>query len=275
MPLANLAEVLGNANAEGYAVAGFVVLGWEDARAYVAAAESLGCPVILQAGPGSRAHTPIEILATMFRSLAEQADVPVVTHLDHAYEASECFHGIDLGFTSVMFDGSRKPIEQNIKETAKIVAYARSGNVSVEGEVGFVGYAEGEPSAMTSPEEVGRFAMESGADAVAVSIGNVHLQKSAEARIDFQRLRLIEEQVDIPLVLHGGSGIAADVRRKLATSTQVAKFNVGTEVRMAFGAALRKLLAQQPDEFDRIAILKYAERRVSQAAQSVLKNIFF
>ncbi|MEM1164301.1 MAG: class II fructose-bisphosphate aldolase, partial [Pseudomonadota bacterium] len=143
MTLATLADVLGPARREGYAVAGLVCLGWEDARAYATAAQEQGVPVILQAGPSCRAHTPLPVLGAMFRSLAADVDVPVVAHLDHGYTLEECRAARDAGFTSIMFDGSRKPRAQNIEETAEIAALAHEAGASCEGEIGFVGYAEG------------------------------------------------------------------------------------------------------------------------------------
>ncbi|SNZ21375.1 class II fructose-bisphosphate aldolase [Cohaesibacter gelatinilyticus] len=273
MPLATLKDVLAPAKEQGYAVAGFVVLGWEDARAYVRAAEATNSPVILQAGPGCRAHTPLEVLAPMFRHLAETASVDVVAHLDHGYEAADCFKAVDLGFSSVMFDGSKLAIEENIEITRSIADYAHKHGVSVEGEVGYVGYAEGANSAGTKVGEAALFARQSGADAMAISIGNVHLQQEQAAEIDFDLLRKIEADCDIPLVLHGGSGIPSAVRQKLAQSSHVSKFNIGTEVRMAFGKSLRDVLSDNPDMFDRISILKPTEEAVFEAAKQVIKPL--
>ena len=118
MTLATLSDVLRPALKSGHAVAGLVTLGWEDMRAYVAAAEAEGAPVILQAGPSCRKHTPLPVLGKMFRHLAETASVPVVAHLDHGYTMDECREALDSGFTSLMFDGSRLPLQQNIDETA-------------------------------------------------------------------------------------------------------------------------------------------------------------
>ena len=153
MTLATLAEVLQPALKNGYAVGGLVTLGWEDMRAYVAAAEAENVPVILQAGPGCREHTPLPILGKMFRYLAESASVPVVAHLDHGYTFDECKEALDSGFTSLMFDGSRKPLNQNIDETAAIAEMAHAAGISCEGEIGFVGYSGGEGSNGTDPEE--------------------------------------------------------------------------------------------------------------------------
>lgn len=273
MTSASLADVLGPAMDDHRAVAGLVVLGWEDARAYVEAAEETGIPIILQAGPGCRAHTPVPVLGKMFRYLAEQASVPVVCHIDHGYSAEECQEGIDNGFTSVMFDGSKLAISENIDITARIVEMAHAAGVSVEGEVGFVGYAEGAVSANTLPEEAARFNDESGADAMAISIGNVHLKTEKSTGIDFGALTAIEDVTTVPLVLHGGSGIPVDVRKHLATESRVSKFNIGTELRMAFGNALRQSLAVNPDRFDRIALLSPTIDAVKKATIEVITDL--
>ncbi|OUS08203.1 fructose-bisphosphate aldolase [Rhodobacterales bacterium 52_120_T64] len=271
MTLATLEEVLQPALKHGYAVGGLVCLGWEDMRAYVAAAEAENAPVILQAGPGCRAHTPLPVLGAMFRNLAENASVPVVAHLDHGYTFDECREAIDSGFSSVMFDGSRKSISENIDMTAQIVEIAKAAGVSVEGEIGFVGYSEGESSAGTLPEEAARFAAESGVDAMAVSIGNVHLQQEKAAELDIVALRAIEAVTSVPLVIHGGSGVPVETRSFLAKESKVCKFNIGTELRMAFGLALRTAVNQDPNRFDRVTILKETENPVQLAAQQVIR----
>ena len=121
MTVATLAEVLTPAMAGGYAVPGLVCLGWEDMRAFVAAAEAERAPVILQAGPGCRTHTPLPILGRMLRHLAEAASVPVVVHLDHGASAEECRVALEEGFSSVMYDGSRLKLEENIARTAEVL----------------------------------------------------------------------------------------------------------------------------------------------------------
>lgn len=272
MSVANLKDVLQPAMVEGYAIGGLVVLGWEDARAYVEAAEETGLPIILQAGPGCREHTSLPILGKMFRHLAEQAGVPIVCHLDHGYKVEDCMEAIESGFTSVMYDGSKLPISQNIDITAGLVEKAKAANVSVEGEVGFVGYAEGAASANTSPEEAARFDKESGADALAISIGNVHLQTEKSAGIDFKALQAIEAVTSLPLVIHGGSGVPVDIRQKLAKESRVSKFNIGTELRMAFGAALRKSLADNPASFDRVTLLSPTIAPVREATANVIRG---
>ena len=271
MTRATLAEVLGPALRDGYAVAGLVTLGWEDMRAYVAAAEAEAVPVILQAGPSCRAHTPLPVLGAMFRHLAEAASVPVVAHLDHGYSDAECREAIASGFTSVMFDGSRLPLEENIAQTAAIAAMAHGAGVSCEGEIGFVGYAGGEDSAGTDPAEAARFARETGVDAMAVSVGNTHLQQGREGGLDEARIRAIEALCDVPLVIHGGSGVPLAQRRSLARGSRICKFNIGTELRMVFGRELRAVVARDPDRFDRVAILSELHDPLVAATRDVLR----
>ena len=273
MTVATLADVLTPAMAGGYAVPGLVCLGWEDMRAFVAAAEAERAPVILQAGPGCRAHTPLPILARMLRHLAEAASVPVVVHLDHGASPEECRVALEEGFSSVMYDGSRLPLEENIARTAEVAAMARRAGAGSEGEVGLVGYAGGIASSGTDPAEAARFARETGVDAMAVSVGNLHLQEAAGRGLDLARLRAIEAVTTVPLVIHGGSGVPPAERAALAAGSHVCKFNIGTELRMEFGRALRQALAEDPARFDRIAILSATEGPLSAAARAVIRGM--
>ena len=273
MSLVTLRDVLQPALQQGYAVGGLVCLGWEDMRAYVAAAEAENCPVILQAGPGCRAHTPLPVLGKMFRHVAEAASVPVVAHLDHGYTYDECSEALDSGFTSLMFDGSRKPLVENIAETRRIVELAQQAGISCEGEIGFVGYSGGEASAGTDPDEAARFAAETGVDALAISVGNVHLQRDKEGGLDETRIAAIAAKTPVPLVIHGGSGVPVAQRRALASGSNICKFNIGTELRMAFGQALRQAVNADPGRFDRVTILKETHEPVMAAARLVLRTL--
>lgn len=273
MTLVTLAQVLQPALQQGYAVPGLVCLGWEDMRAYVAAAEAERSPVILQAGPGARAHMPLAILGRMFRHLAEAASVPVVAHLDHGYTLDDCRAALDAGFSSVMVDGSSLALQQNIDLTAAVAELAHAAGVSCEGEIGFVGYAGGAASKGTDPEEAARFAQATGIDAMAISVGNLHLQPTPGAGLDLAQLRAIEAVTTVPLVIHGGSGISTSERATLAATSRIAKINIGTELRMAFGRALRGSLAQDMAQFDRIAILKSTEAPVTEATRAVIRSL--
>lgn len=273
MTLATLKQVLQPALHGGYAVPGLVCLGWEDMRAFVAAAEAERAPVILQAGPSCREHTPFPILGSMFRYLAENASVPVVAHLDHGYTMDECKAALDAGFTSLMFDGSRKPLAENIAQTRAVVELAHAAGISAEGEIGFVGYSGGEDSAGTDPQDAAIFARETGVDAMAISVGNVHLQQDREGGLDEPRIRAIEALTDVPLVIHGGSGVPVAQRLALATGSSVCKFNIGTELRMAFGAALRAAVNADSTRFDRVQILRETHDPVFDAARAVFRGM--
>ncbi len=273
MTIVTLSDVLTPALSGGYAVAGVVTLGWEDMRAFVAAAEAENCPLILQAGPGCRAHTPLPILGKMFRHLAESASVPVVAHLDHGYTFEDCQEALDSGFTSLMFDGSRKPLAQNIDETAKVAELAHGAGISCEGEIGFVGYADGEQSNGTDPDEAANFATATNVDALAISVGNVHLQTDQSGGLDEDRIKAIQAVTNVPLVIHGGSGVPATQRQKLARTTNICKYNIGTELRMAFGAALHGVIEADPDSFDRVEILKQTHDPMVAATRRVLSNL--
>ncbi|MGA9408877.1 MAG: class II fructose-bisphosphate aldolase [Roseobacter sp.] len=273
MTLATLSDVLHPALNNGYAVAGLVTLGWEDMRAYTRAAEAEGLPVILQAGPSCRKHTPLPVLGAMFRALADSVSVPVVAHLDHGYTFQECQEALESGFTSLMFDGSSLPLAENIEKTARIAEMAHAAGISCEGEIGFVGYSDGAKSEGTDPTEAATFAAQSGVDAMAISVGNVHLQQNKEGGLDEERIRAIEAVTDVPLVIHGGSGVPVAQRALLARTSAICKFNIGTELRMAFGAALRDAVASDPDRFDRVQILSDIEAPLENAARQVLRNL--
>ena len=271
--LVNLRDTLQKALKNNYAVAGLVTLGWEDMMAYVEAAEQENCPVILQAGPSCRQHTPLPILGKMFNYLAENASVPVVAHLDHGYTHEECKIAVDSGFSSIMFDGSKRTLNENIDETSKICELAHAAGVSCEGEIGFVGYSGGESSSGTDPEEASKFAVDTKIDAMAISVGNVHLQENKEGGLDLARIRAIEEVTDVPLVIHGGSGVPVSQRTFLSQNSKICKFNVGTELRSSFGKALREAINTDPDRFDRIQILKDTHQPLVEKTRSVLRAL--
>jgi fructose-bisphosphate aldolase class II len=275
MTRATLAQVLQPALRDGYAVAGFVCLGWEDARAFTMAAEAEGKPVILQAGPGCRAHTPLPVLGAMFRHLADSVTVPVVLHLDHGRSLDEARAAIAEGFTSVMFDGSALPLDENIRQTAQVAALAHAHGISCEGEIGFVGYAGGAASALTDPDDAARFARETGVDAMAIAVGNVHLQQDHAGGIDEAALAAIARATDdtVPLVIHGGSGVPPDQRSRLARTTSICKFNIGTELRQTFGTALRQTLEANPQEFDRLKLLAATEAPMTDRARAILRSL--
>ena len=273
MTAVKLSTLLKKANKNNYALAGLVVLGWEDALAYTQAADETGIPIILQAGPSCRAHTPVPILGKMFRYLAEQTKTPICCHIDHGYTLKECKEGMDSGFTSVMFDGSKHPLRMNINTTSKIAKLAQSYNVSLEGEVGIVGYHNGIVSEGTNLLEAKKFGNESGVDAMAISVGNTHLQTSKIAKIDIDKIKEIQTVTKIPLVLHGSSGISYSMRKKIAKTTNVAKFNIGTELRMVAGNSLRENFKNNEKIFDKLKLIKPTIANIKKKTKKIIKNI--
>ena len=273
MTAIKLSTLLKKANKNNYSVAGLVVLGWEDALAFTQAADETGIPIILQAGPSCRAHIPVPILGKMFRYLAEQTKTPICCHIDHGYSLNECKEGMDSGFTSVMYDGSKLSLKANITNTSKIAKLAKSYNVSLEGEVGIVGYHNGKISKGTNLIEAKKFAIESGVDAMAISVGNTHLQTSKIANIDFNKIKEIQSVTKIPLVLHGSSGISYQMRKKIACNTNVAKFNIGTELRMIAGNSLRESFNKNKFFFDRLQLIKPTIIKIKNQTKKVIKNI--
>ena len=273
MTIATLSEVLEPAKKNNYAVAGLVVLGWEDARCYAEAADELGLPVILQAGPGCRKNTPIPILGKMFRYLAEQSSSPIVCHIDHGYSLEECQMGIDNGFTSIMYDGSKLELNENIDKTATIVELGHKAGISVEGEIGFVGYSQGKESLKTNPNEAKKFADETRCDAMAISVGNTHLQLDKNTNVDIQDIVAVQNLTDTALVLHGGSGIDLLLRAKIARETNVCKFNIGTELRKKFGDTLREELPKHPELYDRIQLINLTMDNLKKSTKSIIENI--
>jgi len=271
--LVNLATILSPAVDSDYGVACFNVFGWEDARAVVDAATQLGAPVILAANLDFRAFMPTGVIAAMLRALAQCAPVPVCVHLDHTYEVDEVLRGVDLGFTSVMFDGSQLPLEQNVAATARVVQYAHAAGCSVEAEIGSVPYAQGRAHIRSEPTAVAdavRLAGATGLDAMAVSVGNVHRLTAPGAVIDFALLEQISGSVAVPLVIHGSSGIRdADIER--LARTRVAKFNIGTVLRQAFGRGLRETLARHAGRFDRLEIMADVMPVIGGEAQRMIR----
>ena len=271
MTLSTLTDVLRVAREEKVFVVGFVVQGWEDAKAFVEAASETNSNIILQAGPAFRNNMHLEAIARMFETLAKETNVKVVAHLDHGNDFETCKRALDVGFTSVMFDGSRLPFQDNLNKTAKVCDIAKKYEASVEAELGFVGYENIELNKFTCPEEVGIMTGQLPIDALAISIGNTHLQSRHLAEIDYKLLAEIRAVSSIPLVIHGGSGVSPDDRIKMAREFGVLKFNIGTEFRQLFGQSLRDFFAEDKVSFDRFEIMKSVQKNIKNRAISLLQ----
>ena len=271
--LVNLKELLQQANKEKRAIPCFNCFGFEDAIASVQSAESLNLPVILAVNKDMLEYMPLKAIFSILLSVTETSTIPVVLHLDHTYDLDFIYKGIDLGFTSVMFDGSQLPIEKNIEQTQKAVDYAKKFHVSVEAEVGSVSYSEGRDyikHSYTQVSEVVKIIDETDIDALAISIGNIHRKTEGFVSINYDLLKQIETQINIPLVIHGSSGICPKDLKKLK-KTKVAKFNIGTSLRKVFGETLRNSFMKYPDKFDRLFFMEKTIQPLKEEAIYWLK----
>lgn len=266
--LVHLKTLVDEAVNQPYAVPAFNVFGYEDTQAVIQAAEQLGAPVILAVNVVALKHMPLNYLAPILLQAAMEASVPVCVHLDHGQSYDSIKIAIDHGFTSVMFDGSQLAMKDNIRQTAAIVRLARTYGVSVEAEIGSVGYSD--PSIpmkheFSNPDDVQLFVNETGIDAVAVSVGTLHRMEVQGAQIQFDLLHEIQKKVNIPLVIHGCTGVPDNELPRLVTY-RVGKVNIGTALRMAFGHSLRQEIIDNPDMFDRIQLFQKPMEAVKATA---------
>lgn len=253
---ATLPALLRAAREGGYALGAFNVYNLEGARAVVAAAEAARSPALLQLLPGAIRHGGPSLVALCLAA-AREAAVPMAVHLDHSASPDEVRSALDAGIPSIMADGSERPYAENVDFTRDMAALAHGRGAAVEAELGrLTGTEDGMAVAdveakMTDPAQAADFVARTGIDALAVCVGNAHGRYRGEPRLDFDRLAAIRKAVQVPLVLHGASGLpAAAVGR--AIELGVCKFNVNTEVREAYVGALRErsVAVPSPDLLD-------------------------
>lgn len=252
MALVNTKEMLLDAQRNHYALGAFNVENMEMMQAVIAAAEAERLPVILQTTPSTLKYASTAVYAAMAEALAAKATVPVAMHLDHGSSFELCRQGALDGYTSLMIDGSKLPLEENIALAKQVVelAAAQPYAPSVEAELGRLGgkeddleVKEGE-DLCTDPEEAVRFVAESGIDSLAVAIGTAHGFYKGTPKLEFERLAQLRDAVSVPLVLHGSSGVPdEDVRR--AITLGVCKVNFATELRVAYTEAVRASLTDE------------------------------
>lgn len=272
--LYTMKEIIKMTDSEQRGVAAFNVFGYEDAKAVTDAAEKLGRPVILMVNKPAAAHMGLAVIGGILLQLAKNAQVPVGVHLDHATEFKVINEAIELGFTSVMLDASQFPFDENVRRSKEVVSLAHSHGVSVEAEIGAVGYsgAIGYKARYTEPSEAGEFVVETKVDAVAVAVGTVHRMQQQGASIQFERLKSIYERTGTPLVIHGSSGIRDEELKELA-ACGVRKVNFGTVLRMAFGQEMRRQIETDKNIFDRIELFKSCMEKVEEKAAEKIRLI--
>lgn len=233
--LVTLNDVLKDAKAKKYGVGLFNTVNLEMAKGVLAAAEELHAPVVIGSAEVLLNCSTLKELAGMLRPMAERATVPVVLHLDHGLTEDCVNEALDLGFTSIMYDCSTKPYEENIRALKAMTDKAHKMGVSVEGELGHVGANANaaDHSVYTEPEEAKEFSEATGVDALAVAIGTAHGIYKEKPKLDIERLKSIASIVDVPLVLHGGSGLTDEDFRNVIDGG-IAKVNIFTDINVAF-----------------------------------------
>ena len=240
--LVNLNEVLKKAQKGKYAVGLFNTTDTDMLQAVIEAAEESNSPVILGTAEVLLPYGELKLIAPSVIAAAKRAKVPVVVHYDHGLTFDRCIEALKLGFSSIMFDGSAKPYEQNIAETREMVKIAHAFGATVEGEIGHVGEAEKEDNLLTdmytTPEEAKAYLEATGVDALAVAIGSAHGVYKKKPMLNIERLKEISSAVKVPLVLHGGSGLSDD-DFKNTIRNGIAKVNIFTDLCLAGERAMK------------------------------------
>jgi tagatose 1,6-diphosphate aldolase GatY/KbaY len=240
-------ELLLQAQQHAYAVGAFNVYNLEGVRAVVEAAESLQSPAMLQLHPNVLGYGKSPLVALCLEA-ARATTVPISVHLDHSSAADDIHMALEAGMTSVLADGSHLPYAENLAFTRQMTQFAHSKQAAVEAEIGKISGTEDgmtvseKEAKMTDPDQAAEFVKETQVDALAVTIGNVHGKYRSEPRLDFARLEKIRNRVDVPLVLHGASGLPEEMIKR-SIELGVCKFNVNTEVRLAYLDVLRTSLS--------------------------------
>lgn len=229
--LVNMRDLLEDAEKGNYAVGSFSVANMEMVLGVLKAAEELNAPVILQIAEVRLKQSPLEIIGPLMVAAAENASTPVAVHFDHGKTIEKITEALDIGFTSVMFDGSHLPLEENIEMTKKVISTAEEYDAAVEAEIGCVGGSEdgSEDIAIncTQPDDAVRFEKETGVDALAIAIGNAHGNYKSTPKLRFDILKQVDDMTDTPLVLHGGTGISPEDFVK-CSKTGIKKINIAT-----------------------------------------------
>ncbi|MFD4370340.1 ketose-bisphosphate aldolase [Streptomyces sp. NPDC058486] len=272
MPLTPTHEIVRRARAGGAGVGAFNVLQLEHAQAIVAGAERADRPVVLQISENTvRYHGGLEPVALACLALARAAKTPAAVHLDHA-ESPELVHeAVELGLGSVMFDAARLPYEENVAATREVVEHCYRHGVWVEGELGEVGGKGGahDPGVRTDPDEARAFVAATGVDALAVAVGSVHQMVTRDAVLDLGLIARLRASVDVPLVLHGSSGVPDPLLTR-AVAAGMTKVNVSTHLNKVFTRAVRDHLAAHPADVDPRRYLTPARAAVAEQVTHLL-----
>ncbi|RZB18819.1 ketose-bisphosphate aldolase [Streptomyces sp. F001] len=281
MPLVTTGALVTRAAAARAAVAAFNIITLEHLEAVVAGAESVGAPVVLQVSENAVRfrHGRLLPLARAAVAAAERAAVPVALHLDHVQSDALLRQAPDAGFSSVMYDASRLPYQENLAATRAAADWAHAQGLWIEAELGEVGGKDGRPpldahapGARTDPAEARAFVTDSGVDALAVAIGSTHAMTTRTATLDHALLKRLSGTLDVPLVLHGSSGVPDD-ELTAAVAGGITKVNVGTALNIAMTGAIREFLTAHPQAVDSRSYLSVGREAMARAVARIITTL--
>lgn len=261
------------ADKQSYAVGAFNVILLEHAESIINAAESSGLSTILQISENAiKYHGSLKPIVIATVELASKSSIPVSVHLDHIEDVNLIKEGLDLGVDSVMFDGSKLDFQENIETSLKMSELAHSYNASIEVELGEIGGKDGvhAPGVRTNPAEAKKFVEETGVDLLAVAVGSSHAMTTREAKLDFELIASIHKAVDVPLVLHGSSGVNdEDLQR--AVRAGMRKINISTHLNQLFTQAIARYMSENPKTVDPRKYIGYARDLMSDEVARLLR----
>lgn len=272
--LVNSKLILKKAQKGGYAIGQFNTSNLEITQAIIKAAEKMKAPVFVATSEKAIDYAGLDELAGLIKSMAQKVKVPIILHLDHGTSLDIVKKCIQVGYTSVMLDASKRSFNENIRLTKKVVQLAKAKNVSIESELGALAgkedYIKSLKSIMTDPNQAVEFVKKTGIDSLAVSIGNIHGIPLPYEKLDFIRLKAIQHKVKIPLVLHGASS-TAPAKIKKAIKFGICKINIDTDLRLAFAHSLRKTLAKDKNLFDPRTILASSREAIKKVVKAKIR----
>ncbi|PKM50001.1 MAG: tagatose-bisphosphate aldolase [Firmicutes bacterium HGW-Firmicutes-7] len=275
MPLVNSLELIQKARDHKKAIAAFNIHNLETIQAVIEGAAELNSPVIIATTPGTLGHAGIENIAAIVKVLALQVNIPIALHMDHCTSFDTIVECIKSGYTSVMIDGAHLEYSENVELVKAVVRMAHAVGVQVEGEIGKIGGVEDDlfvneaDAAFTVPAEAKKFVDDTGIDTLAVAIGTAHGMYKGEPKLDYKRIEEIKNLVEVPLVLHGASGVP-DESVKKAISLGMAKVNIATELKNPMVGAIRKSLLN-PEQNDPRKYMGAAKEAVKEVVKNKIK----
>lgn len=273
--LVNMNQMLKKAKEEHYAVPHFNINNLEWTKFILEECNELNVPVILGVSEGAVKYMgSYLVVADLVKALVKSLNIkiPVCLHLDHGSSLESCISAIDAGFSSVMIDGSRLPLEENIKITKEVVSYAHERGISVEAEVGHIGTTEDnmtKEETNATLEDCQILYENTNIDALAAALGSVHGFYKKEANLDFETMELINKSLPVPLVLHGGTGIPDD-KVRMAISKGISKININTELQSVWSKAVRKYLLENEDVYDPRKIISSGEAAMKERISEIV-----